>query len=96
MTQYTVYVCDICGYESKEYEEILNHEASHFNLSASEFESYNTMKGFAKYYLDYIRNDQHITSTNRSKSRNMYIETVKKIKKFEEEHSLIHTEWEEI
>ena len=96
MTQYTVYVCDICGYESKEYEEILNHEASHFNLSASEFESYNRMKGFAIYCLEYIKTDHGITLTNKSKARNMYIETVKKIKKFEEEHSLIHTEWEEI
>lgn len=41
MTHYTVFVCDHCGFETRNQDEMLEHEAAHFGLTASEYEGYN-------------------------------------------------------
>lgn len=49
MKQYTVYVCETCGYESKDAEEIMQHEAEHLGLTVKEMEQYRALKSFASY-----------------------------------------------
>ena len=38
MKQYTVYVCETCGYESRDVEDMRKHEASHLGLTVEEME----------------------------------------------------------
>ena len=33
MKQYTMYVCETCGYESRDAEDVRKHEASHLGLT---------------------------------------------------------------
>ena len=49
MKQYTVYVCETCGYESKNAKEIMQHEADHLGLTVKEMEQYRMLKSFAAY-----------------------------------------------
>ena len=47
MKQYTIYVCETCGYESKDAKEIMQHEADHLGLTVKEMEQYRALKSFA-------------------------------------------------
>jgi hypothetical protein len=47
--QYTIYVCETCGYESKDAKEIMQHEADHLGLTVKEMEQYRALKSFANY-----------------------------------------------
>ena len=41
MKQYTVYVCETCGYESRNVEDMRKHEASHLGLTIEDADYYN-------------------------------------------------------
>lgn len=49
MKQYTVYVCDRCGYKNKDVNEVMQHEADHLGLTVKEMEQYRALKSFASY-----------------------------------------------
>ena len=51
MKQYTVYVCETCGYESRDVEDMRKHEASHLGLTVEEMETYRALKSFAAYMV---------------------------------------------
>ena len=39
MKQYTVYACETCGYESKNANEVMQHEADHLGLTVKEIKN---------------------------------------------------------
>lgn len=47
MKNYTMYVCETCGYESLDAKEIMQHEADHLCLTVKEMEQYRALKSFA-------------------------------------------------
>ena len=49
MKNYTMYVCETGGYESKDAKEIMQHEADHLGLTVKEMEQYRALKSFANY-----------------------------------------------
>ena len=49
MKQYTVYVCETCGYKSEDANEVMQHEADHLGLTVKEMEQYRDLKSFANY-----------------------------------------------
>ena len=49
MKQYTVYVCETCGYKSEDANEVMQHEADHLGLTVKEMEQYRALKSFANY-----------------------------------------------
>ena len=49
MKRYTVYVCETCGYESRSFDDMEEHEANHLGLTVKELHDYAALKSFAKY-----------------------------------------------
>lgn len=96
MKQYTVFVCDICGFESKDQEVMLHHEADHYDLTIAEYDGYKHMIGFAKFCLTYALNED-VPVDRRQRYKETYKNIVTNIKKFEQTHTkLTPTEWKEI
>ena len=83
MKQYTVYICETCGFESKDFDEMRSHEASHLGLTVQEMESYRARKSFAAYMGSVI------SRTNNEKTRKKYDEAIENLISFEKEHGLI-------
>ena len=84
MKQYTVYVCETCDYESKDYEDMRKHEAAHLGLTVEEMESYRALKSFAAYMGSVV------ASRNNEKTRRKFDEAVEKLMTFEKEHGIKH------
>lgn len=82
MKQYTVYVCENCGYESGDVEEMRKHEASHLGLTVEEMESYRALKSFASYMVSVV------ASRNNEETRSKFDEAVEKLVAFEKEHGI--------
>ena len=82
MKQYTVYVCETCGYESRDVEDMRIHEASHLGLTVKEMETYRAMKSFAAYMGSVVAN------RNNEETRNKFDESVEKLVTFEKEHEI--------
>ena len=82
MKQYTVHVCEICGYESRNYEYMRTHEANHFNLTVKEMDEYNSLKSFVRHLSSVVLNNNNVTT------RQKYDESVEKLIAFEEEHNI--------
>lgn len=40
MKQYTMYVCETCGYESRDAEDVRKHEAFHLGLTLEELKAF--------------------------------------------------------
>lgn len=55
MKTYIMCVCETCGYETKNYKEMLEHEANHLGLTVDEFETYNALKSSVIHYTNCIR-----------------------------------------
>lgn len=82
MRQYTVYICEHCGYESKDLREMQLHEARHFGLTVEEMEVYRALKSFVAYM-------SHIISNNNTKeAREQYNDAMRKLVSFEKEHRI--------
>ena len=79
MKQYTVYVCETCGYESRDVEDMRKHEASHLGLTVEEMETYRALKSFAAYMGSVVAN------RNNEETRNKFDESVEKLVTFEKE-----------
>ena len=82
MKQCTVYVCETCGYESRDVEDMRIHEASHLGLTVKEMETYRAMKSFAAYMGSVVAN------RNNEETRNKFDESVEKLVTFEKEHGI--------
>lgn len=95
MKQYTVFTCDICEFESKDHQVMLQHEANHYNLTIEENSKYKHMIGFANFCLKYAL-DENVPVYRRQKYKEQYQLYVANIKKFELEHQIPYTEWKEI
>ena len=83
MKQYTIYVCETCGLETKNYKEMRQHEAEHLGLTIDEMESYHALKSRAEHM------GAVIASRNNEETRKMFDEAIEKLLAFEKEHGLI-------
>ena len=71
MRQYTMYVCETCGYESKDAKKMKEHEMAHMNLTAEEVRQSEKIYMKNKVYLIWLINDDGFhaqTSDRRSRS----------------------------
>lgn len=82
MKQYTMYVCETCGYESRSFEDMEAHEASHLGLTVSELHEYNALRSFASYM------GAVISSANNEKTRLKFDKAIEDLVEFELRHSL--------
>ena len=82
MIQYTVYVCETCGYECKSGEEMMEHEATHLGLTARELEAYRALRSFAA-YKGYI-----VSNHKNKKTDEEYNDAISALLKFEKEHGI--------
>ena len=82
MKQYTVYVCEQCGYESRDMREMQLHEANHFGLTVEEMEIYRALKSFVA-YTSYV-----ISNNNTREAREQYNDAMRKLVSFEKEHRI--------
>lgn len=83
MNQYTVYVCDKCGKESEDHDEIELCEAHHMGLQTlEEKHTYETLKSLAVYYGSVLYH------TNNERTRKAYDDACEKLAAFEREHKM--------
>ena len=82
MKQVTVYICETCGYESRDYMEMRRHEASHLGLTLDEVETYRALKSFASYMGSVV------AETNNEETRRKFDEAVEKLVAFERQHGI--------
>ena len=82
MKQYTVYVCETCGYESRDVEDMRKHEASHLGLTVKEMEIYRATKSFAAYMGSVIANRKN------EETKRKYDEAIQAVIDFEKEHGI--------
>lgn len=82
MKQYTVYVCETCGYESKDAEEIMQHEADHLGLTVKEMEQYRALKSFAS-YVGFL-----VSQTKNEVTDKAFDDAIQNLLDFEKEHGI--------
>lgn len=82
MKQYTVYVCETCGYESKDIEDMKRHEATHLGLTVEEMDKYEEMKSFATFI------GSAIVSKRCEETEKKLNEAVNAVFNFEKEHGI--------
>ena len=82
MKSYTIYVCETCGKESRNAEEIIKCEAEHLGLTVSEYEEYNRKK-------DFVRSlSAAVSITNNESTRKKVDDAVDDLIRFEAEHGI--------
>lgn len=82
MKQYTVYVCETCGYESKNANEVMQHEADHLCLTVKEMEQYRDLKSFANYMGSIV------SHTKNEETYEIFNDAIKNLLNFEKEHGI--------
>lgn len=82
MRQYTMYVCETCGYESRSFDDIEQHEANHLGLTVKELHDYNALKSFARYMGSTVAN------TNNEETRKKFDKAIEDLVNFEMEHHI--------
>lgn len=82
MKQYMVYVCETCGYESRSFDDMEKHEASHLGLTVQELHEYHALKSFARYMGSVVY------SINNEETRAKYDEAIEKLVTFEQNHNI--------
>ena len=83
MKQYMVFACETCEYESRDYNDMKQHEASHLGLTVEEMESYQSLKSFAAYMEAVVS-----SKNNNEETRKKFDEAVKNLMNFEKEHGI--------
>ena len=82
MKQYTVYVCETCGYESKNANEVMQHEADHLGLTVKEMEQYRALKSFANYMGSVV------SHTKNEATDKAFDDAIHNLLDFEKEHGI--------
>lgn len=82
MKQYTVYVCETCGCESKSFDDMEAHEAGHLGLTVKELHEYNALKSFAKYMGGIVSN------ASNDETREKFDKAIDDLIAFEEKHNI--------
>ena len=82
MKQYTIYVCETCGYESKDAKEIMQHEADHLGLTVKEAEQYRALKSFAAYMGSII------SYTKNGETYKIFNDAIQNLLNFEKKHGI--------
>lgn len=82
MKRYTMYVCETCGYESRSFDDMEEHEASHLGLTVAELHNYNALKSFARYMGGVI------SHTSNDKTRAKFDKAIEDLVAFEEAHKI--------
>ena len=82
MRQYTMFVCETCGYESRSFDDMEQHEANHLGLTVKELHDYNALKSFAEYMGHTIAN------ANNEETRKKFDKAIEDLVNFEIEHHL--------
>ncbi len=82
MRQYVMYVCETCGYESRSFDDIEQHEASHLGLTVKELHDYNALKSFARYTGGIVAN------ANNEETRKKFDKAIEDLVNFEIEHHI--------
>lgn len=82
MKRYTMYVCETCGYESKSFDDMEEHEASHLGLTVEELHEYHALKSFAEYMGKYL------SHTNNEETRTKFDNAIENLIAFEERHGI--------
>lgn len=83
MRQYTMYVCETCGYESKDAKEMKEHEAAHFKLTEEEAKQYEELKASAA-YMGYV-----VSRTKNEETEQKFDEAIQNLLDFEKEHEIL-------
>ena len=87
MKKYTIYVCEICGYESASFDDISKHEAEHLGLTVEEWHRYNKLKSFVQYMEDIV------SGNNNDLTRNKLNEATENLSIFKKEHGMDGTSY---
>lgn len=82
MKQYIVYVCETCGYKSKDAKEIMQHEANHLGLTVKEMEQYRMLKSFAAYMGSVV------SHTKNKATDKAFDDAIQNLLDFEKKHGL--------
>ena len=82
MKQYTVYVCETCGYRSEDAKEIMQHEADHLGLTVKEMEQYRALKSFAAYMGSVV------SHTKNEATDKAFDDAIQNLLDFEKEHGI--------
>lgn len=82
MKKIVLYVCETCGYKTKDYRTMREHEASHIGLTLEELNTYQSMQLHISHLREILVLRDHIEIRNRLK------EELEKLDAFEKEHNL--------
>lgn len=82
MRMYQVYVCEHCGKESLNHDEIEACEASHMGLTVKEKHTWDALKSAARYFGSVV------STTNNEQTRAAYDNAVEKLISFEQSHGM--------
>lgn len=82
MKQYTMHVCETCGYESKSFDDMEKHEANHLGLTVEELHEYAALRSFAEYISGVI------SHTNTTKTRAACYRAIADLENFQKEHHI--------
>jgi len=79
---YTMYVCETCGYESKDANEVMQHEADHLGLTVKEMEQYRALKSFAAYMGSVV------SHTKNGETDKAFDDAIRNLLDFEKKHGI--------
>ena len=82
MKQYTMYICETCGYESRDFKEMREHEAAHLGLTVEEMETYRALKSQASYMGSVVANRKN------EETERKFDEAIKELIDFEKAHRI--------
>lgn len=82
LKRYTVYKCDYCDFESRDFKKAEKHEAEHFGLTVEEFRHWKTLKANAQSM------GTAVSGTKNEETERMFDEAVEKLLNFEKEHGI--------
>ena len=82
MKQYSIYVCETCGHESKSCDEMRKHEAAHLGLTVEEMEDYKALKSFVRYMGSVV------STTNNEMTRRRFDRAIDDLVVFERKHKI--------
>ena len=83
MKNYVMFVCETCGFQTSNLEEMQTHEAAHLGLTFVEYEQYNTLRSMLRYLKELRLTD------DRDEVREKLEQYSVELFEFEEKHNII-------